>query len=167
QKLDGDSFAPKMIRDVATSPDGRTLIFHAVGQLWRKALPDGRPERLFNDDSRFEYQPAFSPDGRKLLFTTWSDADMGAVHELDLGSGQPRKLSGEPGFYYGPRYSPDDSRIVYSRQGGGGLTGSLWSGDRGVYVMPAAGGEAVKVADNGAEPQFSADGSRIYYLTGG
>lgn len=167
QKLDGDSFAPKMIRDVATSPDGRTLIFHAVGQLWRKALPDGRPERLFNDDSRFEYQPAFSADGRKLLFTTWSDADMGAIHELDLGSGQTRKLSGEPGFYYGPRYSPDGSRIVYSRQGGGGLTGSLWSGDRGVYVMPAAGGEAVKVADNGAEPQFSADGSRIYYLTGG
>src|SRR5690606_12889816 len=110
---------------------------------------------------------AFSPDGRKLLFTTWSDADMGAIHELDLGSGQTRKLSGEPGFYYGPRYSPDGSRIVYSRQGGGGLTGSLWSGDRGVYVMPAAGGEAVKVADNGAEPQFSADGSRIYYLTGG
>ncbi|HLS83677.1 MAG TPA: amidohydrolase, partial [Arenimonas sp.] len=167
QKLDGDSFAPKMIRDVATSPDGRTLIFHAVGQLWRKALPDGRPERLFNDDSRFEYQPAFSPDGRKLLFTTWSDAEMGAIHELDLASGQARKLTGEPGFYYGPRYSPDGSRIVYSRQGGGGLTGSLWSGERGVYVMPAAGGEAVKVADNGAEPQFSADGSRVYYLTGG
>src|SRR5690606_19405179 len=107
QQLEGASFAPKMIRDVATSPDGKTLVFHAVGQLWTKALPNGEPRRLTNDDSRFEYQPSFSRDGRKLLFTTWSDEAMGAIHELDLASGQSRKLTSEPGFYYGPRYSPD------------------------------------------------------------
>ncbi|MBW8312875.1 MAG: amidohydrolase family protein [Rhizobium sp.] len=167
QSLDGDSFAPKMIRDVATSPDGKTLVFHAVGQLWTKALPNGEPRRLTSDAANFEYTPSFSPDGRKLLYTTWSDEDMGAIRELDLASGQSRALTTQPGFYYGPRYSPDGSRIVYSRQGGSGLTGSLWSGVRGVFVMPAAGGEAVQVAKNGADPQFSADGRRVYFLTGG
>ena len=167
QNIEGDSFAPKMIRDVATSPDGKTLVFHAVGQLWTKSLPGGQPRRLTSDDSRFEYQPSFSRDGRKLLFTTWSDEAMGAIHELDIASGQSRKLSTEPGFYYGPRYSPDGARVVYSRQGGGGLTGSLWSGSRGIFVMPAAGGEAVEIAGNGADPQFSADGERVYFLTGG
>ncbi|OHE79415.1 MAG: amidohydrolase [Lysobacterales bacterium GWF1_69_6] len=167
QPLDGDSFAPKMIRDVATSPDGKTLVFHAVGQLWTKALPNGEPRRLTGDAANFEYQPSFSPDGRKLLYTTWSDENMGAIRELDLASGQSRALTTQPGFYYGPRYSPDGSRIVYSRQGGSGLTGSLWSGVRGVFVMPAAGGEAVQVAKNGADPQFSADGKRVYFLTGG
>jgi Tol biopolymer transport system component/imidazolonepropionase-like amidohydrolase len=167
QPLDGDSFAPKMIRDVATSPDGKTLVFHAVGQLWTKALPNGEPRRLTRDDGSFEYQPSFSPDGRKLLYTTWTDEAMGAIHELDLASGQSRALTTQPGFYYGPRYSPDGSRIVYSRQGGSGLTGSLWSGVRGVFVMPAAGGDAVQVAKNGADPQFSADGKRVYFLTGG
>ncbi|WP_374474169.1 amidohydrolase family protein [Arenimonas sp.] len=167
QPLDGDSFAPKMIRDVATSPDGKTLVFHAVGQLWTKALPNGEPRRLTRDDESFEYQPSFSPDGRKLLYTTWTDEAMGAIHELDLASGQSRALTTQPGFYYGPRYSPDGSRIVYSRQGGSGLTGSLWSGVRGVFVMPAAGGDAVQVAKNGADPQFSADGKRVYFLTGG
>ncbi|PRH82376.1 amidohydrolase family protein [Arenimonas caeni] len=167
QQLEGADFAPKMIRDVATSPDGKTLVFHAVGQLWTKALPNGEPRRLTRDDSRFEYQPSFSADGRKLLYTTWSDADMGAIHELDLASGQSRKLTTEPGFYYGPRYSHDGARIVYSRSGGGGLTGSLWSGVRGVFVMPAAGGAAVQVSKNGADPHFSADGRRVYFLTGG
>lgn len=167
QQIEGADFAPKMIRDVTTSPDGKTLVFHAVGQLWRKALPNGAPQRLFNDDSRFEYQPAFSADGRKLLFTTWSDEAMGAIHELDLASGQVRKLTTEPGFYYGPRYSNDGARIVYSRSGGGGLTGSLWSGSRGVYVMPAAGGAPMQVAKAGNDPQFSADGQRVYFLTGG
>lgn len=167
QPLEGDSFAPKMIRDVATSPDGETLVFHAVGQLWTKALPGGEPRRLTADGANFEYQPSFSPDGRKLLYTTWSDEDMGAIRELDLATGQSRALTAQPGFYYGPRYSPDGSRIVYSRQGGSGLTGSLWSGVRGVFVMPAAGGDAVQVAKNGADPQFSADGKRVYFLTGG
>lgn len=167
QTLDGDSFSPKMIRDVATSPDGKTLVFHAVGQLWTKALPGGEPRRLANVEGRFEYQPSFSPDGRKLLFTTWSDEAMGAIHELDLASGTSRQLSTEPGFYYGPRYSPDGARIVYSRQGGGGLTGSLWSGTRGVFVMPAARGAPVRVSEDGADPQFSADGKRVYFLTGG
>ena len=167
QQIEGADFAPKMIRDAATSPDGKTLVFHAVGQLWTKALPNGEPRRLLNDDSRFEYQPSFSADGRKLLYTTWSDAQMGAIHELDLASGQSRKLTSEPGFYYGPRYSNDGARIVYSRSGGGGLTGSLWSGVRGVFVMPAAGGAAVQVSKNGADPHFSADGKRVYFLTGG
>ncbi|MCF7222177.1 amidohydrolase family protein [Marilutibacter chinensis] len=168
QRIDEGSFAPKMIRDVATSADGRSVVFHAVGQLWRKRLPDGRPERLTSNANVHEYQPSFSPDGRQLLYTTWSDAGMGAIYVRSAdGGGSGRRLTQEKGFYYGPRFSPDGRRIVYSKSGGGGLTGSLWSGDRGVYVMPAAGGEPVRVADSGETPQFSADGERIYYLTGG
>ncbi|MFY2763102.1 amidohydrolase family protein [Arenimonas sp. MALMAid1274] len=167
QALEGDAFAPKMIRDVATSPDGKTLVFHAVGQLWTRSLPDGAPRRLTAEASAFEYQPSFSADGRKLLYTTWSDEGLGTIRELDLASGASRALTTQPGFYYGPRYSPDGSRVVFARQGGGGLTGSLWSGVRGVFVMPAAGGEAVQVAKNGADPQFSPDGRRVFFLTGG
>jgi Tol biopolymer transport system component len=69
QTLDQGTFAPKMIRDVATSPDGRTLVFHAVGRLWTKALPNGAPARLTSADGVSEYQPAFSPDARKLLYS--------------------------------------------------------------------------------------------------
>jgi Tol biopolymer transport system component/imidazolonepropionase-like amidohydrolase len=166
QTLEGADFAPKMIRDVATSPDGKTLVFHAVGQLWTKALPGGEPRRLTSDEVNFEYQPSFSPDGRKLLYTVWSDQGMGAIRELDLATGKARALTSEPGFYYGPRYSPDGRQVVYSRQGGSGLTGSLWSGTRGVFVIPAGGIDPVQVAKNGADPQFSADGERVFFLTG-
>ena len=31
QTIESGRFQPKMIRDVATSPDGRTVVFHAVG----------------------------------------------------------------------------------------------------------------------------------------
>jgi len=168
QQIDEGSFAPKMIRDVATSADGDTMVFHAVGKLWRKRLPGGQPERLTGNEGLYEYEPSFSPDGRQLLYTTWSDEALGAIYVRSAsGGGTGRRLTSDPGFYYHPRFSPDGRRVVYSKSAGGGLTGSLWSGDRGIYVMPAGGGEAVRVADSGQSPQFSADGTRIYYLTGG
>ena len=172
QKIDEGRFAPKMIRDVATSADGKTLVFHAVGHLWRKRLPGGEPERLTGNDNLYEYQPSFSADGRKLLYTTWSDEALGAIYVRDAGGGgMGKRLTQDKGFYYGPRFSPDGRRIVYAKSGGGGLTGSLWSGDRGIYVMPADGGPAVRVAEEGEAPQFIADGARagayrIAYLTG-
>jgi len=166
QVLEQGTFAPKMIRDVATSPDGRSLVFHAVGQLWTKALPNGAPSRLTSEAGAFEYQPAFSPDGRKLLHTTWSDEAQGAIVERDLASGQVRKLTPKPGFYYGPRYSPDGSRIVYAKTAGGSITGNLNSGETGIYLVGANGGEPRRIAKSGGNPQFSADGQRVYFLTG-
>ncbi|HET6602709.1 MAG TPA: amidohydrolase family protein [Xanthomonadaceae bacterium] len=165
--LDGDRFTARTIRDVATRPDGGSIVFHAVGKLWTRTLPDGRPQRLTGDATHYEYDPAFSPDGRKLVYTTWSDADLVAIVERDLASGATRALTTQPGYYYDPRYSPDGARIVYARARGSSLTGNLHTRDTGVYWMPAGGGAPVKVADEGADPQFSAEGDRIYYLAGG
>ncbi len=166
QKLDQGSFEPKMIRDVATSPDGTTLVFHAVGHLWTKALPNGTPQRLVAENGQFEYQPAFSPDGRKLLYTTWSDAAQGALVERDLASGQTRTLTNKPGFYYAPTYSRDGSQIVYAKTAGGSISGNLNAGEAGIYLMPANGVMATRIAKSGSNPQFAADGQRVYFLTG-
>ncbi|MCB1560284.1 MAG: PD40 domain-containing protein [Xanthomonadales bacterium] len=167
QQLDGNRFQPKMIRDVATSPDGKTLVFHAVGSLWAKSLPNGKPQRLTSDEANYEYQPSFSPDGSKLLYTRWNDRDLVRMVERNLADGSERILNQRPGFYYGPRYSPDGSKIVYSRNSGGGLTTDLHGGDTGIYWIPAAGGDSRRVARGGSEPQFSADSKAIYFLSGG
>ncbi|MEO7200795.1 MAG: amidohydrolase family protein [Dokdonella sp.] len=76
-------------------------------------------------------------------------------------------MTNKPGFFYSPRYSNDGSRIVYSKSRGGSLTGNLNAGDAGVYVMATSGGESKRVAKSGSDPQFSADGSRVFYLSGG
>lgn len=167
QALDSGKFAPKMIRDVATSPDGRTVVFHALGQLYTRALPNGTPQRLTANQGVYEYQPSFSPDGRKLLYTVWSDADLVTIRERDLASGTERAITTKPGFHYGPKYSPDGQRIVFSRSSGSGMTGALWSGERGIYVVPAQGGTPRRIARSGSNPQFSADGTRVFHFTGG
>ena len=167
QKLDDGGFTAKVIRDVATSPDGKTLVFHAVGKLWTKALPDGKPVRLGNANGRFEYQPNFNADGSKLLYTIWSDAQQASIIERTLADGSERMLTSAPGFYYSPRYSRDGSKIVWSKQSGGSLTGSLNSGESGIWWMPVAGGAARRIAKEGSEPQFDASGTRVNFFTGG
>jgi Tol biopolymer transport system component/imidazolonepropionase-like amidohydrolase len=166
KRLPEGTFTPKMARDVATSPDGRTVVFHAVGRLWRRD-GDATPAALTGRDDRFEYQPSFSADGRQLVFTTWTDAGRGRVVIRDLASGTERELAPEPGLYYGPRFSPDGTQVVYVREGGNSMVGSAFGRDAGLFLRPAAGGEARKISDGGREPQFNADGSRVFFLTGG
>jgi imidazolonepropionase-like amidohydrolase/Tol biopolymer transport system component len=164
--LPESSFAPQMIRDVATRPDRGEMIFHAVGKLYRKTLPGSAPQRLTREEAQYEYDPSYSADGRQLLYTTWTDANLGEILKLDLASGERRSLTLQPGFYYHPRFSPDASKVVYARSAGSGLTGSLWAQDRGIHWVPAEGGDPVRVAREGYNPQFNADGSRILYMTG-
>lgn len=167
QTIDEGRFTPKMIRDVATSRDGRTLVFHALGHLYRKTLPNGAPQRLTNSTGVYEYQPSFSRDGGRLLYTTWSDTDLGAIWVRDAnGSGQGRRLTTEKGYYYSPNFSPDGRRVVYAKTRGTGLTGALWTRDPGIYLVDANGGTPRRISLEGYDPQFSADGQRVYYFTG-
>ncbi|MFA7442699.1 MAG: amidohydrolase family protein [Lysobacteraceae bacterium] len=167
QTLDSDRFAPKMIRDVATAPDGRRVVFHAVGQLWLRDLPNGTPQALNPGAADFEYQPSFSADGRKLLYTRWNDADLVRMVERDLGSGEERLLPTAPGYYYGPKFAPNGRDIVFAKSSGSELTGSVWSSDPGIYLLRANAAAPVRIAKGGNSPQFSADGQRVLYFSGG
>jgi len=91
QKVDADKFTVNVIRQARTSPDGKTLVFNAVGYLWKKDLPNGKPKRL-TDGTDFEYEPAFSPDGKSIVYATWNDANHGAIYKLSLsGRAKPVK----------------------------------------------------------------------------
>jgi imidazolonepropionase-like amidohydrolase/Tol biopolymer transport system component len=163
--LEGESFKVKMLRDVATSRNGQIVVFHAVGHLWKK-VGSAAPVRLTQNSSDFEYQPSFSADGTKLLYTTWSDNSQSKIHELNLQTGATRTLNTEPGIYYQPRFSPNGQQVIYIKAGGSSLTGNLNSQDSGIYITPTNAWTPNKIADGG-EPQFTPDGKRVMYLRGG
>ena len=70
-----------MLRDVRVSPDGKTVVYSALGQLYRRALPDGKPRRL-TKDAGFEFFPSFSRDGQWIVYVTWTDAEIGRVRVI-------------------------------------------------------------------------------------
>jgi len=111
----GDTFRARVIRWPTISPDGRTLVFQAVGRIWRMMLPNGRPERV-TEGERLEYAPAISADGQWVAFTTWSDSLGGAVWKVPLrssGRATPTRLTSRANQYANPAWSPDGKRIAF------------------------------------------------------
>ena len=167
QEAAPERFTVRMMRDMATSPDGSTIVFHAVGYLWKMAWPAGEVMRLTSQSDHFEYDASFSPSGRTIVYTTFSDEDYGSIRSIRLDGGESQTLTQKPGHYHTPRFSPDGGRIVFERDSGNGLRGPLYGVETGLYWMDARGGEAHEILDEGEEPRFSADGDRVFFQTGG
>ncbi|HEX6939542.1 MAG TPA: amidohydrolase family protein [Longimicrobiales bacterium] len=162
QEVAPDSFDVKMLRWVSVSPDGRSVVYSALGKLWVKRLPDGAPRRLTDDDERFELYPAWSPDGRRIVYATWSDAELGAVWTVRADGRDRKKLTTRPGHYVEPSFSPDGRTVVYRRIGGDDLRGRYYARETGIYLVPADGGGATFVTKDGSRPRFDRTGERIF-----
>ena len=163
QDIDQDVFSPKVIREAVTSPDGSYLIFNAVGYLWKKALPNGKPVRLTNGTD-FEFEPSFAADGNSIVYITWNDTATGAIFKLDMAAGsQPIKLTKEKGIYRSPSYAADGLSIVFQKEGGNEILGTNYAVYPGIYTMSATGDKVKKVIDHGASPRFNQKGNGIFY----
>jgi imidazolonepropionase-like amidohydrolase/Tol biopolymer transport system component len=161
-----DRMDVKMLRWVSVSPNQRHVVYNALGKLWVRDLPNGTPRRVTSGGTDFELFPAWSPDGQTLAYTTWNDSTLGAVRTVGVNGRNPRTITTARGHYVEPAWSRDARQLVFRRIGGDGVRGDMYSRDRGVYIVPAAGGEARLVTTEGSEPRFNAAGDRIF-LTGG
>ena len=161
QKVHPDEFPVRMLRDVRVSPDGRLVVYSALGHLYTRRLPEGHPQRLTKDE-RFEFFPAFSRDGQWIVYTTWSDAEMGRVRVIRPDGGGARDVISRPGHYVEPAFSPDGQKIVYRQAGGDQVRGRYFAADPGVYVVATSSGEPILVREEGSNPEFDHTGTRIY-----
>ncbi len=172
-----DSIKSKLIRWPAISPDGESMVFSALGHLYWMTLPDGEPQRV-TDMTEFEFAPSFSPDGRSVLFTSWSDTNGGRLHSVSWRRGGP----GIPGTLYSsrsqlvnPTFSPDGEKILVVAGSGASLRGDdLGAEQRHDILLLGADGRGgasvvVSTANRGSNrrvtrPTFSADGERIWFF---
>jgi len=163
----------RILRWPVQSPDGKSLVFSALGHLYAMDLPGGTPRRL-TSGSDPEYAPAFSRDGKSLTYVTWNDTDGGHVWSMSYPGGLPRKLTSAAGQYVNPSFSPDGSKIVCVAGSGAtfrddDLIDELW---HEIRWIPSGGGAATYVIgtkNRGANrrmprPQFDASGERIYFV---
>ncbi|HYE58688.1 MAG TPA: hypothetical protein VD948_09290, partial [Rhodothermales bacterium] len=162
QQVAPDRFDVKMLRWVSVAPDGRSVVYQALGKLWIRDLPSGMPRRLTRDEASFEFYPAWSADGRTLVYTTWNDADLGAVRTIGRDGSNPRKVTSAAGHYVEPAFSQDGRRIVYRRVGADGLRTDLYTREPGVYWIAATGGEPALITRSGTQPRFNVAGDRVY-----
>ena len=166
RKVFQETFSSKMIKNVQTSRDEKTIVFTSLGHIYKKDLPEGIPIRI-TTLTDFEAEPSFSADGKSILFVTWNDEDLGAIYKVNLDGTLLEKITEEKGIYRTPVYNRSNSQIVYRKESGNGDQGYDYTKKTGIYIANANGTDAKRVAKEGEFPVFSADDSRIFYQTGG
>lgn len=195
QKAFEDEMEVKVLRGAVTSPNENSIAFNSVGYLWEIDLTSKEVRRITNrvaekskwnnnvpnsDDQQplpeyepvyFEFEPCYSPDGKRIVYVQWNDEEMGKIQIVDkvgLTLNEERSLLKSPGIYRTPSFSPDGQWIVYQKDNGNEHQGFTHCQNPGIYILKADGsGEPKFITPDGDNPKFSADGKRIFYQTGG
>ena len=159
-------FAVKMIRWPRVSPNGKQVVYSAMGQLYLRDLPNGAPRRLTKQSDHFEYYPAWSRDGKSIAYVTWNDETQGAIRIASATTGESRVITDKPGHYIEPAFSPDGGKLAYRVVSDGFLVPSTGaSRQTGIYIVPTAGGKPMRVTKDGVTPHFGASNDRLYFTT--
>jgi Tol biopolymer transport system component/imidazolonepropionase-like amidohydrolase len=99
---------------VDVSPDGQTLVFDLLGDIYTMPIAGGKATALTRGMG-FDAQPRFSPDGKKIVYT--SDRDGGYnVYLLSLDKKDTTQLTtGKTNRYYSPEFTPDGRYVIVTR----------------------------------------------------
>ena len=162
QKVFTEDFEARMIRQVATSPDGKKIVFNAAGFLYQKDLPNGKPERL-TQNTDWEFEPSFSNDGKYLVYTTWNDQNKAAIVKYSFEKKDTTNLFHESGFYYSPKFSNKGDLVVFTKGTGNNNLGYSYGKNPGIYTLPALGGAPKFLLKDASNPQFDISDKRIFF----
>ena len=105
------------------SPDGKTLVFELLGDLYTLPLAGGTATRITSGPG-FDSQPRWSPDGKRIVFLS----DRGGAENVwlcDPDGTHPKALTkGSNNLYASPEWTPDGNYLVVSRTSG--VLGSVY-----------------------------------------
>lgn len=139
------------------SPDGQTIVFDMLGDLYTVPATGGTATRL-TSGLAFDSQPRLSPDGRRVVFVSdRSGGDNLWIMSLD-GRDTVQITRGNNDGYHSPEWTPDGQYIVASKSAGGS---KLW-------IYNVNGGTGVQITGEPASRRFSGaafgpDGRYIWY----
>jgi Tol biopolymer transport system component len=139
-------------------PSGTSLLINGNGRLYR--VPLDAPRMIEVDTgfaTRCNNDHGISPDGKTIVISNHRD-NGSEIFLLPSGGGDPQLISPEaPSWWHG--WSPDGARLAYVAA----------RGDRrviDVYTIAVTGGAETRLTQGEGHcdgPDYSADGSRIYY----
>ena len=142
------------------SPDGQTIVFDLLGDLYTLPIGGGTATRL-TSGLAYDVQPRFSPDGKQIVFVSdRSGGDNLWLISVD-GKDSTQITKGNTRDYTSPEWTPDGKYVIASRAGGIGGAAKLWmyhvDGGNGV----ALGTPPAPVKMLGAA--FGKDGRYVWY----
>jgi hypothetical protein len=144
---------------LTTGPAGglSKIAFERENQIIR-IDPDGNNQIPLTSGPDLFFEPAWSPDGKRIAFRSFANEHYDIwVKNVD-GTGLA-DLTDDVAGDYDPAWSPDGSKIAFETDR---------DGNPEVYVMDADGGNLVNLTNNAAEdtePAWSPNGKQIAFVS--
>lgn len=147
---------------LATDPKGGRLAYQMVDSdlnIWKLAAGSDRPE-LFIGTTQGDDSPQFSPDGRRVAFSS-NRSGSSQIWTCNADGSNQKPLTAFVGHFITgtPRWSPDGKWLAFD---------SNYGDFTDIFVISAEGGEPRRVTDNISAnnlPSWSADGKWIYFCS--
>jgi tricorn protease len=104
------------IQAAQISPTGARAVFEARGEILTVPAEKGDARNLTRTTAIMERDAAWSSDGKSVAFFSDESGEY-ALHIVDqsgLGTVKKINLGNPPSFFYGPKWSPDSKKIVFT-----------------------------------------------------
>jgi Tol biopolymer transport system component len=146
------------------SPDGKSIVFDIVGDIYTMPITGGAA-KLILGGAAYEHQPRFSPDGKRIAFTSDREG-LTNIWTARVDGTDLRQVSKEKERdVANPAWTPDGQYLVARKHFRN--TRSLGAGE--MWLYHTAGGNGLKLTDrrnweqNATEPIVSSDGRYVYF----
>jgi len=152
--------------DVDVSPDGNSIAFALLGDIYTMPITGGTPVRIA-EGLAWEVQPRFSPDGNRIAFTS----DRGGGDNIWImnrdGSDKKQVTKEEFRLLNQPSWSPDGRYVVAKKH----FTTQRSLGTGEIWIYHVSGGGGVQLVKKPSEthqkelgePIYAPDGKSVYY----
>jgi len=148
---------PERDQRAAWSPDGEKIAFVSQRDgdvaIWIMDADGGNKRKLVK--GRY---PSWSPDSRKIVFTSSAFHDNDEIYTIDIGGGEPRRLTENKKYDWFPVFSPTGDRIVFDSE--------LFGGQELMLMKTNGSGlTRISIAEKTfeQEPTWSPDGRGLAY----
>jgi hypothetical protein len=155
------TMGPEMGGDLAVAPDGDTVAFFGRKEknkhLFLVSIADGRIVLDLPLGVDQPSSPAFSPDGRSIVFGAFQ-GNQGDLFRVDLETRAVVNLTNDEAYDGSPAFTPDGSRIAYT---------SYVGGDSQLFLLdpaePGARRQLTFSPGHHSDAVFTPDGKTLYY----
>lgn len=137
------------------------IVFQRNGDIWLRGPGIMKANLTPNTPSYEDVDPATSPDGRKIAFTSNRDGDF-EIFTLDIYSGTLTKVTRNTVRDAEPAWSPDGSRLAYESPtlAPGRTDTDIWTRNANGTGLPT---DVVSAIGDDRAPSWSPDGQEIAF----
>jgi tricorn protease len=150
----------RFARTPALSPDGKTVAFSYLGDLWTVDAGGGVARHLTMHE-KHDYNPVFSPDGKWIAFSSnrYGQYD---VFVVPVKGGRPKRLTYDSADDHPTGWTPDSQSVLFMSGREIEMPGKVE-----LFTIALDGGPAKRISVyEGREGSFSPKGDMIAYVRG-